>query len=75
MLDAVEPDLVLWDSIWRSDPELAIRLDLVGSAAPDTSLTWTLLAPNAALDPTVLKLRCRRLQELINRDLGYSFGQ
>lgn len=63
-----------WSSLWILHPDVVIDFAVARHGA-GTLLTWTLRTsgpePSAA---TVGHLR-RRIQELINRDLRFSFGQ
>ena len=75
VLEAVEPDLVVWSTLWPSRPDAVIRFD-VGPDHSGTSLRWTLTVPDDAQPPlsTVNHLRFR-LNLLINDRLRTSYGQ
>ncbi|MFF5175085.1 hypothetical protein ACFY3U_20940 [Micromonospora sp. NPDC000089] len=72
---AEKPHLVVWSSIWRKRPDALVRFDLTPAGRGGTDLRWTLLVeeplPNAALLGHLRK----RINQLINANLRYSFGQ
>lgn len=60
----------MWSSIWPWRPEARIRFD-VG----DGMLEWTLYVDEPAPDEeTVVRMR-KRVNELINANLRFTFGQ
>ncbi|MER7441878.1 SRPBCC family protein [Micromonospora avicenniae] len=68
------PHLVVWSSLWPRRPEAQIRFDL----EPDgggTQLRWTLLVAQPLPDASLLGHLRKRLNELINAELRYTFGQ
>jgi hypothetical protein len=73
VVEADKPTLVVWSSIWATRPDDLIRFDLEPSGQ-ETQLRWTLLAPEELAPDAVRPLR-RRLNELINAQLRYTFGQ
>ena len=76
VLEAVDPVLVVWSSLWLKRPDARIRFDIEpdGRSAGST-LRWTLsVEPPRPDDALVGHLR-KRMNELVNRDLRYSFGQ
>ena len=76
LLEVEEPHLVVWSSLWSRRPDARVRFDLpVGVRGQGTDLRWTLLVEDPAPEPPLLGHLCKRLNELINRDLRYSFGQ
>jgi hypothetical protein len=75
-LTADAPLLVVWSSLWNKRPDVRIRFDL----PPDdmrqgTYLRWTLLVDEPMPDPSQLGHFRKRINELINANLRYSFGQ
>jgi hypothetical protein len=74
VVDVDEPDLVVWSSLWTKRPEARIRFDLVAEDQ-GTGLRWTLLVDEPLPEPDLLRHMARRLNELINANLRYTFGQ
>lgn len=73
--EAVEPNLVVWTSIWSWRPDARIRFELSGSRRSGTTLCWTLTVDGPVPDgDTVIRMR-KRVNELINANLRYTFGQ
>jgi hypothetical protein len=73
VLESEAPSLVTWSSLWVKRPEAQIRFDIEADGQ-GCSLRWTLLDhddPGAALVGHMRK----RLNQLINAELRYSFGQ
>ena len=74
VLECEEPGLVVWASIWPRRPDAAIRFDLsVGGGGTD--LRWTLSVEEPVPDEALVGHLCKRLNQLINAELRYSFGQ
>lgn len=75
VLETHEPDLVIWSSLWPRRPDARIRFEL---QAPDgragTTLRWLLLVEQPRPDDSLTGHLLKRVNELINRDLRYSFG-
>ena len=75
VLEAVRPHLVIWSSLWPHRPDAVIRFDLpVDAAGQGTDLTWTLLVEEPEPEPPLLGHLRKRINELINAELRYSFG-
>lgn len=74
ILEAVEPGLVVWSSLWPARAEDRIRFD-IRSADAGCSLRWTLLTPDEPPQSQVLNHLRHRLNFLINAQLRFSFGQ
>jgi hypothetical protein len=73
--EAVEPNLVVWTSIWRWRPDARIRFDIVGPPHGSTTLSWTLIVDDPVPDrETTVRMR-KRVNELINANLRFTFGQ
>ena len=58
-----------------SRPQLRIRFHLEPDGGAGTSLRWVLEGDPPAPDPSALGHLRRRLNELINANLRYTFGQ
>lgn len=75
VLEADEPGLVVWSSLWPRRPDARIRFELDRSPDGGTDLTWTLLMDEPPPDASLLGHLRKRLNELINKDLRLTFGQ
>lgn len=80
--DEVEPEVVdvgstglTWSSIWTRRPDARVHFDLPRSADGGTDLVWTLLVDDPAPDAALTGHMCKRLNQVINAELRYSFGQ
>lgn len=74
-LRAEKPHLVVWSSIWVKRPDAAIRFDLVSDRRAGTDLRWTLFLDEPLPDAALLGHLRKRLNQLINANLRYTFGQ
>jgi len=75
VLEAVRPQLVVWSSIWTQRPDAVIRFDLfAGDSGDGTDLMWTLLVEEPEPHAASIRHLCKRVNELINAELRYSFG-
>jgi hypothetical protein len=74
VLEAAEPYLVVWSSLWSRRPDARVRFDLAPEDA-GTRLTWTLQVAEPMPDASQLGHLRKRLNQLINADLRYTFGQ
>lgn len=76
VLEAEEPELVVWSSIWARRPDALVRFELPREAGGSgTDLRWVLLVAEPVPDASLLGQLRRRLDGLVNADLRYSFGQ
>ena len=76
VVEAVRPGLVVWSSLWPQRPDALIRFELPpGPSGQGTDLTWTLLVEEPEPPPALLGHLRKRINELINAELRYSFGQ
>ncbi|PPK92133.1 hypothetical protein CLV92_117101 [Kineococcus xinjiangensis] len=76
LLVADEPHLVVWSSLWPRRPDAQVRFDLPpDGSGQGTELRWTLLVDGEMPDASLLGHMCRRLNQLINANLRYTFGQ
>jgi hypothetical protein len=69
-----EFNLVTWSSLWVKRPDALIRFDLSGDAN-GTNLGWTLYVDDPSPDDPLIGHLRKRMNQLINADLRYSFGQ
>jgi hypothetical protein len=75
ILLAEESHTVVWSSIWSRRPDARVRFDLrYGGGGGGTALRWTLSVDEPAPEPSLIRHMCKRLNELINAELRYSFG-
>ena len=68
------PWSVTWSSIWDKRPDAVIRFDLLGDSR-GTDLRWTLLVEQPVPDESLTGHMRKRLNQLINANLRYTFGQ
>ena len=74
VLEAQEPALVVWSSLWPRRPDARVRFDVL-PAGGETSLRWTLLVEEPLPDASLTGHLRKRLNQLVNAELRYSFGQ
>jgi len=76
VVEASVPDLVVWSSLWDRRPDARIRFELPRDRGGyGTDLRWVLLVEEPPPDPSLLGHLRKRINELINADLRYTFGQ
>lgn len=73
-LQAKKPDLVVWSSIWRKRPDAIVRFELPPDGAAGTNLRWILLLENPMPEPSLTGHMRKRLNQLINANLRFTFG-
>ena len=67
---------MVWSSLWDRRPEARIRFELPGDRSGyGTDLRWVLLVDEPPADASLLGHLRRRINELINATLRYTFGQ
>ena len=69
------PRLVVWSSLWDRRPDAVIRYDLDDDPAGGCVLGWTLYVAEPVPDASLLGHLRKRLNQLINAELRYTFGQ
>jgi hypothetical protein len=74
VVDAAPPGLVVWSTLWPRQPEALVRFDLAPERSGGTDLRWTLLVEELP-DDTRLGHYRKRINELINANLRYTYGQ
>lgn len=74
VLSAQAPHAVVWTSLWPRRPDAQIRFDLQPGHG-GTDLRWTLLVEEPEPDASTVGHFRMRLNQLINADLRFSFGQ
>jgi hypothetical protein len=76
LIEASQPDLVVWSSLWIKRPDAIVRFDLpADSSGYGTDLRWTLLVDEPMPDPSLTGHMRKRLNQLINENLRFTFGQ
>lgn len=76
VLKTTYPDTVVWSSLWKERPDAVIRFDLPqDKSGQGTDLRWTLEVEEPLPDDGLVGHMRKRLDELINANLRYSFGQ
>lgn len=71
-----ESDSLVWSSLWTERPDAVIRFDLPrDKGGYGTDLRWTLEVEEPVPDGVLVRHMCKRLNELINANMRYSFGQ
>lgn len=66
--------LVTWSSLWLKRPDAVVRFDLSGGSS-GTNLRWTLLVDDPPPDDALVGHLRKRMNQLINANLRYTFGQ
>ena len=75
ILVAEKPHLVVWSSLWDRRSDAQVRFELPRDRAGyGTDLRWVLLVDEPEPDASLLGHIRRRINELINGNLRYSFG-
>jgi hypothetical protein len=75
VVEAVPPSLIVWSSLWAERPDAVIRFDLPRSTDGGTQLMWTLHVDGPPPDAGLVGHMRKRVNELINANLRYTFGQ
>lgn len=75
ILAATPPSLVIWSSLWIKRPDAKVRFDLPSDGQQGTDLRWTLLVDEPVPESALLGHLHKRLNQLINANLRYTFGQ
>ncbi|MCU1691015.1 MAG: hypothetical protein JWM64_106 [Frankiales bacterium] len=76
VLSSEGPHLVIWSSLWARRPDAVIRFDLPPDASGQgCDLCWTLLLDDPLPEAPLLGHMRKRLNQLINANLRYTFGQ
>jgi hypothetical protein len=76
ILQSEHPSLVVWSSLWLKRPDARIRFDVLPDARGQGSdLRWTLLVEEPEPAAAVLGHLRTRVNQLINANLRFTFGQ
>jgi hypothetical protein len=74
VVHADRPGTVVWSSLWPSRADAIVEFDLPAEGG-GTALRWTLRVDEPIPDAALITHLCHRLNQLINANLRYSFGQ
>ncbi len=76
VLAAEAPHLVVWSSLWPHRPDATLRFDLpVDESGQGCDMRWTLLLDEPLPDGSLLGHMRKRMNQLVNANLRYTFGQ
>jgi hypothetical protein len=76
IVTADEPHLVIWSTLWPHRPGIIIRFELEpDSGGYGTDLRWVLESDEPLADDSAIGHMRKRMNELINANLRYTFGQ
>lgn len=68
------PASLVWSSLWVKRPDATVRFDLL-PAYGGTDLRWTLYVDEPVPDQALIGHMRKRMNQLINANLRYTFGQ
>ena len=74
VIEAVRPSRVVWSSLWPSRPDARVHFELSASGS-ESMLRWGLWLDAPLPDPELVRHLRRRINELINAGLRYTYGQ
>lgn len=74
VIGAEPPSPLVWSALWIKRPDATIRFDLPPEHG-GTDLRWTLCVDEPAPDDALIGHMRKRLKQLINANLRYSFDQ
>lgn len=69
------PSQLVWSSLWVKRPDALVEFELADYSDGGTDLRWTLLVEQPVPDDALTGHLRKRLNQLINGDLRYTFGQ
>lgn len=75
VVDAARPGSVTWSSLFVKRPDAVVRFDITSDGGAGTDLRWTLLVAEPMPAEAQIGHMRKRMNELINADLRFSFGQ
>jgi hypothetical protein len=72
-----DPGHVVWSSLWVRRPDARVQFDLspVNGGRGGTDLRWTLYVDEPLPDASLTGHMCKRIGELINANLRFTYGQ
>lgn len=74
VLHSEAPSTLTWSSLWTKRPDAVVRFDLPGGRA-GTDLRWTFFVDEPAPGDALVGHMRKRLNQLINANLRFTFGQ
>jgi hypothetical protein len=74
ILDSRAHDRVVWSSLWVKRPDARVQFDLEDGGG-GTDLRWTLFVEEPIPDQPLTGHLRKRMNELINANLRYTYGQ
>ena len=74
VVESNRPDRVVWSSLWAKRPDARVQFDL-HAARGGTDLRWTLYVNEPLPERALAMHMCKRMGELINANLRYTYGQ
>ncbi|WP_319454044.1 MULTISPECIES: hypothetical protein [unclassified Mycobacterium] len=77
VLESERPGHVVWSSLWVKRPDARVHFDLaaIGGGIGGTELRWTLYVDEPLPDPSLTGHMRKRVGELINANLRFTYGQ
>src|SRR5438552_123382 len=75
VIRAAEPSCVVWSSLWLKRSDAIVQFDLPPDTGSGTDLCWTMLVDEPLPDDALIGHMRKRVNELINANLRYTFGQ
>jgi len=75
VVEAREHDLVVWSSIWRMHPRARLRFEIEPDRSGQGSLLRWILLDEIDPGPASVGHMRKRVQQLINAELRFTFGQ
>jgi hypothetical protein len=73
VLHGERPGLVVWSSLWSKRPDDVVVLEL-SPRSSETDLTFRLLSPGDPPDQALSGHIRKRMNELLHRDLRFTYG-
>ena len=75
VLRATEYSSVVWSSLWLERPDAIVQFDLPPDAGSGTALCWSMFVEEPLPGEELIGHMRKRVNELINANLRYTFGQ
>ena len=75
VIRAEAPSTVVWSSIWLKRPDAILKFDMPSDGGSGTDLRWVLLVDEPPPADALIGHMRKRVNQLINANLRYTFGQ
>jgi hypothetical protein len=75
ILRIAEPSTVVWSSLWVKRPDAVVEFELSSDGSNGTDLRWRLLVDEPVPHDALVGHMRKRLNQLINANLRFTFGQ